>query len=169
MQLPIYNVASSWPCTFFTPRVFLFSICNYTSTLQYTTKVKRLELKIKFEFKKGVGITIKSKETSSHLANSQLSLTSQLQLCTTCVYLNTIATGQLCTSMHTFYIAYLQDLIPILAGVYCLYILMPAKVGIKSCRCAKKCVSFVHGCSQLSSCNCVQADTCSMYVDKVGW
>ena len=41
-------------------------------------------------------------------------------------------------------LAYLQDLIPTLAGVYCLYIkIMPLKVGIKSCRCARECVSFV--------------------------
>ena len=42
-------------------------------------------------------------------------------------------------------LAHLQDLIPTLAGVYCLYIIMPAKVGIKSCRCARECASFVHG------------------------
>ena len=37
----------------------------FCSILQYTIKVKKLEVKINFEFKKGVGIAIKSIETSS--------------------------------------------------------------------------------------------------------
>ena len=41
----------------------------------------------------------------------------------------------------------LQDLISILACMYIgiLCIILQAKVGIKSCRCARECVSFVHG------------------------
>ena len=35
-------------------------------------------------------------------------------------------------------LAHLQDLIPILAGVVA-YMFIPAKVGIKSCRCAREC------------------------------
>ena len=34
--------------------------------------------------------------------------------------------------------AHLQDLIPTLAGVVA-YMFIPAKVGIKSCRCAREC------------------------------
>ena len=51
-----------------------------------------------------------------------------------------------CTN-ETHSLAHLQDLIPTLAGIYVVYIciVMPAKVGIKSCRCARECVSFVHG------------------------
>ena len=38
---------------------------NLSSILQYTTRSKETRSKINFEFKKGVGIAIKSKETSS--------------------------------------------------------------------------------------------------------
>ena len=40
-------------------------LCLYAGYSLIPYKVKKLELKINFEFKKGVGITIKSKETSS--------------------------------------------------------------------------------------------------------
>ena len=43
--------------------------------------------------------------------------------------------------------ACLQDLIPILAGIYSyMHSIHISQVGIKSCRCAGECVSFVHGC-----------------------
>ena len=35
---------------------------NLSSILQYTIKVKKLEVKLSFEFKKGVGIAIKVKK-----------------------------------------------------------------------------------------------------------
>ena len=47
-----------------------------------------------------------------------------------------------CTN-EAFSIAHLQDLIPTLAGVVA-YMFMPAKVGIKSCRCARE--SFICTC-----------------------
>ena len=40
-------------------------------------------------------------------------------------------------------LAHLQDLIPTLAGVVA-YMFIPAKVGIKSCRCAREC--FIYTC-----------------------
>ena len=48
-----------------------------------------------------------------------------------------------CTN-ETHSVAYLQDLIPTLASKYVLPIIIAAKVGIKSCRYATECVSFVH-------------------------
>ena len=40
-------------------------------------------------------------------------------------------------SSKAFYVAHLQDVIPTLAGVFCIAIYcIPAKVGITSCRCA---------------------------------
>ena len=37
-------------------------------------------------------------------------------------------------------LAHLQDLIPALVGWCVLVIIMPTKVGIKSCRCARECI-----------------------------
>ena len=49
------------------------------------------------------------------------------------------------TSIHAEMKNILQDLIPTLAGWCLLIIIMPAKVGIKSCRCTGECFSFLHG------------------------
>ena len=38
----------------------------------------------------------------------------------------------------------IQDIIPTFAGLHLLIIFMPAKVGIKSCKCTRECASFVH-------------------------
>ena len=46
----------------------------FCSILQYTIKVKKLELKINFQFKKGVESAIKSKETSSQPSRKQLAI-----------------------------------------------------------------------------------------------
>ena len=43
---------------------------------------------------------------------------------------------------YTHSLVYLQDLIPTLAGVYCLYVIMTAKAEIK---CAKEYDLFTHG------------------------
>ena len=48
-----------------------------------------------------------------------------------------------CTN-ETHSIANLQDLIPTLASLCYLHIIIAAKVGIKSCRFAIECISFVH-------------------------
>ena len=45
---------------------------------------------------------------------------------------------------ETYSLANLQDLIPTLAGSYDYKQHNPAKVGIKSCRFARECVSFMH-------------------------
>ena len=55
-----------------------------------------------------------------------------------------------CTN-ETHSVAYLQDLIPTLASKYVLSIIIAAKVGIKSCRYATECVSFVHVWMQLAN------------------
>ena len=55
-----------------------------------------------------------------------------------------------CTNeMHS--LVYLQDLIPTLASKYVLPIFIAAKVGIKSCRYATECISFVHVWMQLAN------------------
>ena len=48
-----------------------------------------------------------------------------------------------CTN-ETYSVAYLQDLIPTLAAIIIGNTYLLAKVGIKSCRYATECVSFVH-------------------------
>ena len=48
-----------------------------------------------------------------------------------------------CTN-ETHSVAYLQDLIPTLAAIIIGNTYLLAKVGIKSCRYATECVSFVH-------------------------
>ena len=68
-----------------------------------------LEINEKLKFKKGVGITIKSKETSSKLA-IHLIMQTQLQLGK---YIH------VCIN-ETHSLANLQDLIPTLAGLCCL-------------------------------------------------
>ena len=50
--LPIYNAASDWPRTFFTPRVFLFSISllfKQMLLLVYRTQYCKLNLNFHFE------------------------------------------------------------------------------------------------------------------------
>ena len=44
---------------------------------------------------------------------------------------------------------------------------MPAKVGIKSCRCAGECVSFVYGCSYPAAIAFDQTHVIS--IGKTGW
>ena len=47
---------------------------------------------------------------------------------------------------------------------------IPAKVGIKSCRCAVGCISFVHGCTQLLNCNWIVFDqTHVVSIGNAGW
>ena len=41
-------------------------------------------------------------------------------------------------------LAHLQDLIPTLAGAVAYIFYIPAKVGIKSCRCARECFICIH-------------------------
>ena len=55
-----------------------------------------------------------------------------------------------CTN-ETHSVANLQDLIPTLASKFVLPIIIAAKVGIKSCRFATECVSFVHVWMQLAN------------------
>ena len=57
--------------------------------------IYRLEVKVNFEFKKEVVITIKGNETSSWLAIWQTAITHQpvLPIDTTCIWSNTIAAG----------------------------------------------------------------------------
>ena len=55
-----------------------------------------------------------------------------------------------CTN-ETHSVANLQDLIPTLASKFVLHIIIAAKVGIKSCRFATECVSFVHVWMQLAN------------------
>ena len=54
---------------------------------------------------------------------------------------------------HT--LANLQDLANPYVGWFVLLIIMPAKIGIKSCRFARECVLFVHAWMYLPSWNCV--------------
>ena len=44
---------------------------------------------------------------------------------------------------------------------------MPVKVGIKSCRCAEGCVSFVYGCSYPAA--IVFGQTHVISIGKTGW
>ena len=46
-----------------------------------------------------------------------------------------------CTN-ETHFLANLEDLIPILASLCCQQLIIAAKVGIKSCRFGRECVSF---------------------------
>ena len=55
-----------------------------------------------------------------------------------------------CTN-ETNSVANLQDLIPTLASKFVMPIIIAAKVGIKSCRFATECVSFVHVWMQLAN------------------
>ena len=55
-----------------------------------------------------------------------------------------------CTN-ETHSVANLQDLIPTLASKFVLPIIIAAKVGIKSCRFATECVSFVNVWMQLAN------------------
>ena len=48
-------------------------------------------------------------------------------------------------------VANLQDLIPTLASKFVLPIIIAAKVGIKSCRFATECFSFMHVCMDATS------------------
>ena len=64
-----------------------------------------------------------------------LFMQTQFQLLASCIHT--------CTN-ETHSVANLQDLIPTLASKFVLSIIIAAKVGIKSCRFATECVSFVH-------------------------
>ena len=69
-----------------------------------------------------------------------------------------------CTN-ETHSVANLQDLIPTLASKFVLPIIIAAKVGIKSCRFATECVSFVHVWMQLAN----QLELCLHAVQLVEW
>ena len=112
----------------------LMLLSNTYSVMQ-TTFCSFTRGKNKFEFKKGVGNAIKSKETSMQVqpSSQQLAITHQPALAT-CGCLNTIVAGQIrqlrsCTN-ETHSLAHLQDLIATLAGIYVAYIciIMPAKI-----------------------------------------
>ena len=85
--------------------------------------VYKLEVKINFEFKKGVGIATKSKETSSllasHLTNSYhspASVTYRYYMCLVKYNCSWVAIHSYTNETHPP--ARLQDLIPTLAGIH---------------------------------------------------
>ena len=100
---------------------------------------------------KYIGITIKSKETSSYTVAIQLRYCwlPTLQAALAISFVRSYKHNFSCvgTSMH----AQIDTLStksakfnPYVGGWFVLLIIMPAKVGIKSCRFARDCVSFVH-------------------------
>ena len=81
-----------------------------------------------------MGFAIKSKETSSKLA-----------IYTVAVHANTIPAGWVYPCMHKWNtLSSTCTRFNPYFGWFVLLITMPAKVGIKSCRLARECVSFVH-------------------------
>ena len=52
---------------------------------------------------------------------------------------------------HILLQIYIQDLIPTLASFFVLPIIISAKLGIKSCRFAIECVSFICACMDIIS------------------
>ena len=87
--------------------------------MSFYCTIKSKQTRYKHKFKKKVGITVKSKETSSKLASYEITAT----------YVLYKLHWLLFVSVHTN----LQDLIPTLALVVCATYIYAAKVGIKSC------------------------------------
>ena len=82
--------------------------------------------------------------------------TLQAALATICVCSRKHNSNWLASCIHTctnekHSVANLQDLIPTLASKFVLPIIIAAKVGIKSCRFATECFSFVHVWMQLAN------------------
>ena len=85
-----------------------------------------------------------------------LTTTLQAALATICVCSCKHNSNWLASCIHTctnetHSVANLQDLIPTLAAIIIGNTNLPAKVGIKSCRFATECVSFVHVWMQLAN------------------
>ena len=99
-----------------------------------------------------MGVTLKSKKTNSYPVRiSYIAIIHQLVL----------AQQYVAWQMHVqtiLSLAYLQDLITTLAGVFVILII-PTKVVIKACRCARECII----------CTCIWLHMAKPTVANAGW